>query len=98
VDLRRDDDPDRLAGLIYTSGSTGAPKGAIYTASMLTMMWQTSRGGLANAAATGLPAIVLHYMPMSHVNGRAWLVAGLASGGLGCFTASNDMSTLLEDM
>ncbi|MFL6137081.1 MAG: carboxylic acid reductase [Frankiaceae bacterium] len=98
VDDRRADDPDRLAGLIYTSGSTGIPKGAMYPESMITMMWQSSRGGLTNAGTTGLPTIVLHYMPMSHVNGRAWLVAGLASGGVGYFAARSDMSTLLDDM
>ncbi|WP_406294421.1 thioester reductase domain-containing protein [Embleya sp. NBC_00888] len=96
-----DDDPDRLVGLIYTSGSTGTPKGAIYTASMLTRMWQTGRGGMSNAGANGdtpLPTIVLHYMPMSHVNGRAWLISGLSSGGIGYFAARADMSTLFEDI
>ncbi|MFJ8738264.1 carboxylic acid reductase [Embleya sp. NPDC127516] len=96
-----DDDPDRLVGLIYTSGSTGTPKGAIYTASMLTRMWQTGRGGMSNAGASGdtpLPTIVLHYMPMSHVNGRAWLISGLSSGGIGYFAARADMSTLFDDI
>jgi fatty acid CoA ligase FadD9 len=101
VDTRTDSDPDRLAGLIYTSGSTGTPKGAMYSESMITMMWQNSRGGMANAAPSGQPpppTIVLHYMPMSHVNGRAWLVSGLASGGIGFFTARSDMSTLFDDI
>ncbi|MGW1995573.1 carboxylic acid reductase [Embleya sp. NPDC001921] len=96
-----DGDPDRLVGLIYTSGSTGTPKGAIYTASMLTRMWQTGRGGMSNAGASGdtpLPTIVLHYMPMSHVNGRAWLISGLSSGGIGYFAARADMSTLFDDI
>ena len=96
-----DGDPDRLAGLIYTSGSTGTPKGAMYTESMLTMLWQRSRVGMTNAGASGdvpLPTIVLHFMPMSHVNGRAWLVSGLASGGIGFFAARSDLSTLFEDI
>lgn len=96
-----DDDPDRLAGLIYTSGSTGTPKGALYTASMITGMWQTGLAGMANAGAgsdTPVPTIVLHYMPMSHVNGRAWLVSGLSSGGIGFFAARSDMSTLFDDI
>jgi fatty acid CoA ligase FadD9 len=93
--------PDRLAGLVYTSGSTGTPKGAMYTEAMLTDMWQRSRGGMTNAGATGdapLPTIVLHYMPMSHVNGRSWLVSGLASGGIGFFAGRSDLSTLFEDI
>ncbi|MGK5546167.1 carboxylic acid reductase [Streptomyces sp. URMC 127] len=101
LEPRDDGDPDRLVGLIYTSGSTGAPKGAMYTASMITRMWQNSRAGMPNAApGTGrpVPVIVLHYMPMSHVNGRARLISGLASGGTGYFAARSDMSTLFEDI
>ena len=98
---RHRDDGDRLASLIYTSGSTGEPKGAMYTRAMITRMWQNSRNGMSNAGSSAdlpVPTIVLHYMPMSHVNGRSWLVSGLTSGGIGFFTASNDMSTLLEDI
>ncbi|MGH3238973.1 MAG: carboxylic acid reductase, partial [Spirillospora sp.] len=101
VEPCRDPDPDRPAALIYTSGSTGTPKGAVYTASMITRYWQTGRGGTANARAAGggpLPMILLHYMPMSHVNGRGWLVYGLASGGIGYFTGRADLSALLEDI
>lgn len=101
VPARDDGDPDRLVGLIYTSGSTGTPKGAIYTASMITRMWRNGRGGMTNAGAspdTPLPTIVLHYMPMSHVNGRAWLISGLSSGGIGFFAARGDMSTLFDDI
>ncbi|WP_424890092.1 carboxylic acid reductase [Streptomyces sp. XH2] len=101
LEPRDDGDPDRLVGLIYTSGSTGAPKGAMYTASMITRMWQNSRTGMPNAAPGSdrpVPTIVLHYMPMSHVNGRARLISGLASGGIGFFTARSDMSTLFDDI
>ncbi|MER0449442.1 carboxylic acid reductase [Streptomyces sp. Edi4] len=92
------DDPDRLVGLIYTSGSTGTPKGAMYTSSMITRMWHNARGGLNTPGGSGNPVIVLHYMPMSHVNGRSWLINGLASGGTGYYTARSDMSTLFEDI
>lgn len=98
---RHRNDGERLASLIYTSGSTGEPKGAMYTRAMITRMWQNSRNGMSNAGSSAdlpVPTIVLHYMPMSHVNGRSWLVSGLTSGGIGFFTASNDMSTLLEDI
>lgn len=98
VEPYEDGDPDRLAGLIYTSGSTGTPKGAIYTASMITRMWQNARGGLNAGGGSGTPVLVLHYMPMSHVNGRAWLVNGLAAGGTGYFAARSDMSTLFDDI
>ncbi|MFJ2863072.1 carboxylic acid reductase [Kitasatospora sp. NPDC087314] len=93
-----DGDPDRLGGLIYTSGSTGTPKGAIYTAAMLTGMWQKAGAGMARVGDLPVPTIVLHYMPMSHVNGRSWLISGLASGGIGYFAARGDMSTLFDDI
>ncbi|MFE2292631.1 carboxylic acid reductase [Streptomyces sp. NPDC059452] len=93
-----DGDPDRLAGLIYTSGSTGTPKGAIFTAAMITRMWQNARGGLNAGGGSATPVLVVHYMPMSHVNGRAWLVNGLAAGGTGYFAARSDMSTLFDDI
>ncbi|MER7754719.1 carboxylic acid reductase [Kitasatospora sp. NPDC097643] len=92
-----DGDPDRLAALVYTSGSTGTPKGAIYTAAMITRMWHNSCAG-NTAAGRPLPTIVLHYMPMSHVNGRSWLVSALASGGIGHYTARADLSTLFDDI
>ena len=98
---RRSDDGEQLASLIYTSGSTGEPKGAMYTRDMITRIWQNSRNGISNAGSSAdlpVPTIVLHYMPMSHVNGRSWLVSALASGGIGFFTATRDMSTLLEDI
>ncbi|MFD0351018.1 AMP-binding protein [Kitasatospora aburaviensis] len=91
-------DPERLAGLIYTSGSTGTPKGAIYTAAMITRMWQKACGGMAAVDGIPVPTIVLHYMPMSHVNGRSWLVSALASGGIGHFAARGDLSTLFDDI
>ncbi|MCG6497797.1 carboxylic acid reductase [Kitasatospora sp. A2-31] len=91
-------DPERLAGLIYTSGSTGTPKGAIYTAAMITRMWQKASGGMAAVDGIPVPTIVLHYMPMSHVNGRSWLVSALACGGIGHFAARGDLSTLFDDI
>lgn len=85
---------DPMASLIYTSGSTGTPKGAIYTHSMVTRLWQM---GLLGAEQRG-PALHYQNMPMSHMMGRAWLVATLATGGVAYFAAKSDMSTLFEDL
>ncbi|MBV9320661.1 MAG: thioester reductase domain-containing protein, partial [Mycobacterium sp.] len=38
------------------------------------------------------------YMPLSHVYGLEWLIATLASGGIGYFAAKSDMSTLFDDI
>jgi fatty acid CoA ligase FadD9 len=86
-----------LATLIYTSGSTGAPKGAMYTADMVTRLWQRPHSPSLDIGKQ-IPAIHLQYMPLSHVYGLEWLIATLASGGIGYFAAKSDMSTLFDDI
>ncbi|MFJ5120164.1 carboxylic acid reductase [Kitasatospora sp. NPDC088548] len=85
------DDP--LALLIYTSGSTGTPKGAMYTQRLVGTAWNGFTYGSAD-----VPAIVVHYMPQSHLAGRYSLMGSLARGGVGHFTARSDLSTLFEDI
>ncbi|MEW2548163.1 carboxylic acid reductase [Streptomyces sp. NPDC047002] len=84
---------DELSLLVYTSGSTGTPKGAMYTERLATQFWVdfTPRDD-------DLPAIVLNYMPLSHMMGRGVLFGTLAKGGTACFVASSDLSTLFEDL
>ncbi|MFF4818533.1 carboxylic acid reductase [Kitasatospora sp. NPDC001309] len=84
---------DALGALIYTSGSTGTPKGAMYTERLVRQFWVDF---LPDRAAR--PAITLNYLPLSHMIGRGVLFGTLAKGGLACFAASNDLSTLLEDL
>jgi fatty acid CoA ligase FadD9 len=86
-----------LATLIYTSGSTGAPKGAMYTADMMTRIWQRPHSPSVDIGRL-IPAIHLQYMPLSHVYGLEWLIATLSSGGIGYFAAKSDMSTLFDDI
>ncbi|MEU9078290.1 carboxylic acid reductase [Kitasatospora sp. NPDC048538] len=85
--------PDALSALIYTSGSTGTPKGAVYTERLVRQFWVDFVPGQPVR-----PAIVLNYLPLSHMVGRGVLFGTLAKGGLACFTASGDLSTLLEDL
>nr|WP_051027936.1 carboxylic acid reductase [Nocardia higoensis] len=95
VPTRADADP--LALLIYTSGSTGAPKGAMITERSVADNWRAStseRWGQRGAESV----IVLAFMPMSHIMGRAVLYMALARGGTAYFVARSDLSTLLEDL
>ena len=94
--LSADDDP--LALLIYTSGSTGAPKGAMYPDSRVAAMWQASAKAGWDEQQAVLPAIVLSFMPMSHVMGRSILYGALSNGGTVHFAARSDLSTFLEDL
>ncbi|WP_435245540.1 carboxylic acid reductase [Streptomyces sp. NRRL F-5630] len=85
--------PDTLSALIYTSGTTGSPKGAMYTERLVRQFWIDFVPGQGVR-----PSIVLNYLPQSHVMGRGVLFGTLARGGLACFAASRDLSTLLEDL
>ncbi|MFD9792504.1 thioester reductase domain-containing protein [Streptomyces sp. NPDC059070] len=84
---------DTLSTLIYTSGSTGSPKGAMYTERVVRQFWVDFVPGQA-----ARPAIVLNYLPLSHMMGRGVLFGTLAKGGLACFVASGDLSTLFDDL
>jgi fatty acid CoA ligase FadD9 len=91
------DDPDPLSLLVYTSGSTGAPKGAMYTESMVAESWR--RSAMGRWGDTGIhPSISINFMPMSHVMGRGLLYATLGVGGTAYFAARSDLSTFLEDL
>jgi len=92
-----DDDADPLALLIYTSGSTGAPKGAMLTERLVADYWRASTSERWGQRGTE-PAIVLGFMPMSHIMGRAILYMALARGGTVYFVAGSDLSTLLDDL
>ena len=89
---------DPLSLLIYTSGSTGAPKGAMYPQGKVADIWRPAINSHWDARQGHVPAIVLSFMPMSHVMGRGILYASLASGGVVNFAARADLSTLLEDL
>ena len=80
---------DPLVTIFYTSGSTGSPKGAMYPERLFRMFWMPR---------PEFPTVVLHYQPLNHLAGRALLMRTLASGGLCCFAARSDLSTLFEDM
>ncbi|QHC32985.1 carboxylic acid reductase [Streptomyces sp. HF10] len=84
---------DALSTLIYTSGSTGTPKGAMYTERVVSQFWVDFVPGQPS-----WPAIVLNYLPLSHMIGRGVLFGTLAKGGLVCFPAAGDLSTLFEDL
>ena len=88
---------DPLALLIYTSGSTGAPKGAMYPAHKVADMWQAAAAHWDDKQGA-YPAIVLSFMPMSHVMGRGALYGTLGVGGTVFFAARPDLSTFLEDL
>ncbi|MWA04856.1 AMP-binding protein [Actinomadura sp. LD22] len=84
---------DPLTLLIYTSGSTGAPKGAMYTESMVRRYW----GGRVPQLASGDAPVTVSYMPMGHMFGQTIIWGTFRRGGVTHFTARSDLSALFED-
>ncbi|HZE15075.1 MAG TPA: AMP-binding protein, partial [Mycobacterium sp.] len=64
---------------------------------MMTRLWQRPHSPSLDIGKQ-IPAIHLQYMSLSHVYGLEWLIATLASGGIGYFAAKSDMSTLFDDI
>ncbi|MCV7193566.1 carboxylic acid reductase [Mycolicibacterium brumae] len=95
---RRHPEPDPLTTLIYTSGSTGAPKGAMYPQSKTLGSWRAHNPWGGPPSRQPLPAIVLSFLPMSHLMGRSVPYTTLGAGGAAYFTARADLSTLVEDL
>jgi fatty acid CoA ligase FadD9 len=91
-------EPDPLMTLIYTSGSTGVPKGAMISESLLREMWQRGFSVRLLQSMPELPQITVNYMPLNHAAGRMSITTSVIRGGLTCFIAKSDMSTLFEDI
>ncbi|WP_065962576.1 carboxylic acid reductase [Curtobacterium sp. UCD-KPL2560] len=97
---------DPLALLLYTSGSTGTPKGAMYTRAMVERLWHALRPDSAAPDATTAPAeaapaadvVGYAYLPLSHLTGRAAVLATLGRGGTVALATSTDLSTLFDDL
>lgn len=91
VPLATDRDPEALTQIIYTSGATGTPKGAMFGARHLAALW-------IGQAQSQMPAIVTHYMPMSHTAGRMVLTGALARGGTCYFSTGSDPARMWADV
>ena len=77
IDPRISAEPDHIAFQVYTSGTTGLPKGAMF-ANGTNLRMLTEEIANAYPLTTGDTSLVV--MPMFHMGGLAWALAGFASG------------------
>ncbi len=79
-----------LVSVVYTSGSAGPPKGVMYREEE----WRRR----LEPAMPDTPQLVLGCLPLCHIMGRsAVLFLTLMNGGMTCFVARRDLSTLFAD-
>lgn len=69
-------DAGRVALQIYTSGTTGRPKGVMTTAGAFLSYLAT----LSDVASLRETSVTLSTMPLFHIGGTGWAMAGLFSG------------------
>jgi acyl-CoA synthetase (AMP-forming)/AMP-acid ligase II len=70
-------DPDDCFLQLYTSGTTGYPKGAMLTHRSLA----AHNRGAVGAFGFGPDMVNMVAMPLFHVGGMSWTIAGMAVGG-----------------
>ena len=85
--------PGDVALQLYTSGTTGLPKGVMLTNANLTV-------GVTEAAASTFgvteDTVSLVAMPLFHIGGSGWAIAGMSSGGLSVLLRDMDPSVLVR--
>ena len=69
--------PDDLVFLMYTSGTTGAPKGVMLS----NANYRAKSAGVAGPWRMDSDAVTLAVMPLFHMAGSGWALAGLWHGG-----------------
>jgi long-chain acyl-CoA synthetase len=68
--------PSDIALQVYTSGTTGRPKGAMISGSALV----AHLAALATVARIDRDSVTMSSLPMFHIGGNAWALAGLLRG------------------
>ena len=86
--------PDDLVFLMYTSGTTGAPKGVMLS----NANYRCKCAGVAGPWRMDAEAVTLAVMPLFHMAGSGWALAGLWHGGAVVVLRDVDPAAILDSV
>jgi len=84
--------PEDVSLQLYTSGTTGLPKGVMLTNRNMA----TQLGGAMETFGITESTVSLVAMPLFHIGGSGWAVAGMSRGGLSVILREMDPAELLR--
>jgi len=83
--------PEDVSLQLYTSGTTGLPKGVMLTNSNMAQ----ALGGATETFGIDDSTVSLVAMPLFHIGGSGWALAGMSRGGVSVLLRDLDPATLL---
>ncbi len=86
-----DPDPDDVVIQLYTSGTTGLPKGVMLTGRNLSCVLTEAE----EVFHVGPDTVSLVAMPLFHIGGTGWALAGMSRGGHSVIARDLDPATVL---
>jgi long-chain acyl-CoA synthetase len=84
--------PDEVAIQLYTSGTTGLPKGVMLTNRNMSLL----SGGATETFGISESTVSLVAMPLFHIGGSGWALAGMSQGGTSVLLRDMDPKVLLN--
>jgi long-chain acyl-CoA synthetase len=86
--------PDDVAFQLYTSGTTGLPKGAMLS----NANFEATLNGLSDELGFRRDAVNMVVMPLFHIAGGGWALAGMVVGAHSIMHRDVDPGLILEDI
>jgi long-chain acyl-CoA synthetase len=84
--------PEDVSMQLYTSGTTGLPKGVMLTNANMS----SALGGSIDTFGISESSVSLVAMPLFHIGGSGWALAGMSRGGLSVILRDIEPQVLLD--